>query len=61
MVIKCKAAITWEIKKPFSIEEIEVAPPKAHEVRIKVKNKQTTPQCPLTTLPLTGHSPPNAS
>ncbi|XP_014375477.1 alcohol dehydrogenase 1C [Alligator sinensis] len=35
-VIKCKAAITWEIKKPFSIEEIEVAPPKAHEVRIKI-------------------------
>lgn len=27
----------WELKKPFSIEEVEVAPPKAHEVRIKVK------------------------
>ncbi|XP_053107338.1 alcohol dehydrogenase 1B-like [Hemicordylus capensis] len=35
-VIKCKAAIIWEPKKPFSIVEIEVAPPKAHEVRIQI-------------------------
>ncbi|XP_010601691.1 alcohol dehydrogenase E chain isoform X1 [Fukomys damarensis] len=35
-VIKCKAAVLWEINKPFSIEEVEVAPPKAHEVRIKM-------------------------
>ncbi|XP_053559447.1 alcohol dehydrogenase 1-like isoform X2 [Bombina bombina] len=35
-VIKCKAAVTWEPNTPFSIEEIEVAPPKAHEVRIKM-------------------------
>ncbi|XP_003225784.1 alcohol dehydrogenase 1A [Anolis carolinensis] len=35
-VIKCKAAIAWEIKKPLSIEQIEVSPPKAHEVRIKI-------------------------
>ncbi|KAM8803554.1 alcohol dehydrogenase E chain [Rhynchonycteris naso] len=35
-VIKCKAAVLWEIKKPFSIEEVEVAPPKANEVRIKM-------------------------
>ncbi|XP_008589900.1 PREDICTED: alcohol dehydrogenase 1C [Galeopterus variegatus] len=35
-VIKCKAAVLWELKKPFSIEEVEVAPPKAHEVRIKM-------------------------
>ncbi|KAM4706835.1 alcohol dehydrogenase 1-like [Discoglossus pictus] len=35
-VIKCKAAVTWEPNAPFSIEEIEVAPPKAHEVRIKM-------------------------
>ncbi|KAI1462534.1 alcohol dehydrogenase [Annulohypoxylon moriforme] len=34
--IKCKAAVAWEAGKPLSIEEIEVAPPKAHEVRIKV-------------------------
>uniref|UniRef100_A0A8C3JIH8 alcohol dehydrogenase n=1 Tax=Calidris pygmaea TaxID=425635 RepID=A0A8C3JIH8_9CHAR len=35
-VIKCKAAVLWEANKPFSIEEVEVAPPKAHEVRIKI-------------------------
>ncbi|VDP03942.1 unnamed protein product [Soboliphyme baturini] len=35
-VIKCKAAVAWEPGKPLSIEEIEVAPPQAHEVRIKV-------------------------
>ncbi|XP_027681265.2 alcohol dehydrogenase 1 [Chelonia mydas] len=35
-VIKCKAAVAWEPKKPFSIEEVEVAPPKAQEVRIKI-------------------------
>lgn len=35
-VIKCKAAVLWELKKPFTIEEVEVAPPKAHEVRIKM-------------------------
>ncbi|MGH0147597.1 UNVERIFIED_CONTAM: hypothetical protein FKN15_031610 [Acipenser sinensis] len=35
-VIKCKAAIAWEPVKPLSIEEVEVAPPQAHEVRIKV-------------------------
>uniref|UniRef100_A0A8C7D709 S-(hydroxymethyl)glutathione dehydrogenase n=1 Tax=Oncorhynchus kisutch TaxID=8019 RepID=A0A8C7D709_ONCKI len=35
-VIKCKAAVAWEAGKPLSIEEVEVAPPKANEVRIKV-------------------------
>ncbi|EAA09898.4 AGAP010499-PA, partial [Anopheles gambiae str. PEST] len=35
-VIKCKAAVAWEPKQPLSIETIEVAPPKAGEVRIKV-------------------------
>ncbi|XP_025279390.1 all-trans-retinol dehydrogenase [NAD(+)] ADH4 [Canis lupus baileyi] len=35
-VIKCKAAIAWETGKPLCIEEIEVAPPKAHEVRVQI-------------------------
>ncbi|KAJ1206310.1 hypothetical protein NDU88_001717 [Pleurodeles waltl] len=35
-VIKCRAAIIWGDKQPFSIEDIEVAPPRAHEVRIKI-------------------------
>ncbi|KAI9146566.1 chaperonin 10-like protein [Paraphysoderma sedebokerense] len=35
-VIKCKAAVAWKADSPLSIEEIEVAPPKAGEVRIKI-------------------------
>ncbi|XP_026852469.2 alcohol dehydrogenase class-3 [Electrophorus electricus] len=35
-VIKCKAAVAWEAGKPLSVEEVEVAPPKAHEVRVKI-------------------------
>ncbi|ORX33393.1 formaldehyde dehydrogenase [Kockovaella imperatae] len=34
--ITCKAAVAWEAGKPLSIEEVEVAPPKDDEVRIKV-------------------------
>jgi len=36
--IRCKAAVAWEAAKPLSMEEVEVAPPKAGEVRIKVLN-----------------------
>ncbi|KAJ8393341.1 hypothetical protein AAFF_G00062420 [Aldrovandia affinis] len=35
-VIRCKAAVAWEAGKPLSIEEVEVAPPQAQEVRIKL-------------------------
>lgn len=35
-VIKCRAAVAWEAKKPLSLVEIEVDPPKAGEVRIKL-------------------------
>ncbi|XP_053091201.1 alcohol dehydrogenase class-3-like [Pangasianodon hypophthalmus] len=35
-VIRCKAAVAWEPGKPLSVEEVEVAPPKDHEVRIKI-------------------------
>ncbi|XP_068088009.1 alcohol dehydrogenase 1-like [Hyperolius riggenbachi] len=35
-VIKCKAAVAWEKSKPLVIEEVEVQPPKANEVRIKM-------------------------
>ncbi|KAK7989350.1 formaldehyde dehydrogenase- glutathione dependent [Apiospora arundinis] len=34
--IKCQAAVAWEAGKDLSIEEIEVAPPQAHEVRIQI-------------------------
>ncbi|XP_055384241.1 alcohol dehydrogenase class-3 [Condylostylus longicornis] len=35
-VIKCRAAVAWEPKKPLTIENVEVHPPKAHEVRVKI-------------------------
>ncbi|XP_018419783.1 PREDICTED: alcohol dehydrogenase 1-like isoform X1 [Nanorana parkeri] len=35
-VIKCKAAVAWAPNQPLSIEEVEVQPPKADEVRIKM-------------------------
>jgi len=35
-VITCKAAVAWEPAKPLSIEDVEVSPPKAHEVRVKI-------------------------
>ena len=35
-VITCKAAVAWAAKDPLTIEEIEVQPPKAGEVRVKI-------------------------
>ncbi|EPQ59919.1 hypothetical protein GLOTRDRAFT_103606 [Gloeophyllum trabeum ATCC 11539] len=34
--IKCKAAVCWGAGEPLKIEEVEVAPPQAHEVRIRI-------------------------
>ncbi|KAF8665625.1 hypothetical protein AX16_000080 [Volvariella volvacea WC 439] len=34
--IKCKAAVCWGAGQPLKIEEVEVAPPRAHEVRIHI-------------------------
>lgn len=34
--IKCRAAICWGAGEDLKIEEVEVAPPKAHEVRIHI-------------------------
>jgi len=34
--ITCKAAVAWEAGKDLSIEDVEVAPPRAHEVRIEI-------------------------
>ncbi|KAL7630433.1 UNVERIFIED_CONTAM: hypothetical protein RMT77_019402 [Armadillidium vulgare] len=52
--IKCKAAVAWEPKKPLTIEEIEVAPPKAGEVRIKVLYSGV---CHTDAYTLGGHDP----
>ena len=35
-IITCKAAVCWGAGEPLKIEEVEVAPPRAHEVRIKI-------------------------
>ncbi|KAI3635228.1 hypothetical protein MIR68_006794 [Amoeboaphelidium protococcarum] len=35
-IIKCKAAVSWEAGKPFSVEDIEVQPPRRGEVRVKI-------------------------
>lgn len=34
--ITCKAAVAWAAKEPLKIEDVEVEPPKAGEVRIKL-------------------------
>lgn len=35
-VIKCKAAVVWNAGEELKIENVEVGPPKAHEVRIHI-------------------------
>lgn len=35
-VIKCKAAVCWGAREPLKLEDIEVEPPRAHEVRIQI-------------------------
>lgn len=35
-VIKCKAAVCWGPREPLKIEQVEVEPPRVHEVRIKI-------------------------
>ncbi|KAK5981162.1 hypothetical protein GCK32_001963 [Trichostrongylus colubriformis] len=53
-VITCKAAVAWEAKQPLSIEDIEVAPPQAHEVRVKILY---TAVCHTDAYTLDGHDP----
>ena len=53
-VIQCKAAVAWEAKAPLKIEEIEVDPPRAGEVRMKVN---FTGVCHTDSYTLGGHDP----
>ncbi|CCD72435.1 Alcohol dehydrogenase class-3 [Caenorhabditis elegans] len=53
-VINCKAAVAWSAKAPLSIETIQVAPPKAHEVRVKILY---TAVCHTDAYTLDGHDP----
>ena len=34
--ITCKAAVAWGANQPLKIEQVQVAPPKKGEVRIKI-------------------------
>ncbi|KAH8785870.1 chaperonin 10-like protein [Diaporthe sp. PMI_573] len=55
--ITCKAAVAWEAGKELSIEDIEVAPPKAHEVRIEIYH---TGVCHTDAYTLSGNDPEGA-
>lgn len=35
-MITCKAAVAWKANEPLTIEDIQVEPPKAGEVRVKI-------------------------
>ncbi|QKX17279.1 S-(hydroxymethyl)glutathione dehydrogenase/class III alcohol dehydrogenase [Microbulbifer sp. YPW1] len=52
--IKCKAAVAWKAGAPLSIEDVEVAPPKAGEVRIKL---MATGVCHTDAFTLSGDDP----
>ncbi|GAV04671.1 hypothetical protein RvY_14921 [Ramazzottius varieornatus] len=53
-VITCRAAVAWEANGPLKVEMIEVDPPKAGEVRIKIVS---TGVCHTDAYTLTGQDP----
>uniref|UniRef100_A0A8C6TYR5 S-(hydroxymethyl)glutathione dehydrogenase n=1 Tax=Neogobius melanostomus TaxID=47308 RepID=A0A8C6TYR5_9GOBI len=55
-VITCRAAVAWEAGKPLVIEDVQVAPPKAGEVRIKF-NVIATGICHTDSYTLSGSDP----
>jgi len=52
--ITCKAAVAWEAKKPLDVTDIQVAPPRAGEVRVKVISNAL---CHTDIYTLDGHDP----
>ncbi|CAD5112844.1 DgyrCDS2056 [Dimorphilus gyrociliatus] len=54
MVIECQAAIAWGPKQELTIETVQVQPPKAGEVRIKILH---TGVCHTDAYTLDGHDP----
>jgi len=52
--IKCKAAVAWGPNKPLDVTEIEVQPPKAGEIRIRVVANAL---CHTDIYTLEGHDP----
>ncbi|GES62033.1 formaldehyde dehydrogenase [Aspergillus terreus] len=55
--ITCKAAVAWAAGEPLSVEDVQVAPPKAHEVRIKILH---TGVCHTDAYTLSGKDPEGA-
>lgn len=53
-VITCRAAVAWEAKKPLVVENVQVSPPQAGEVRIKITS---TGVCHTDSYTLDGHDP----
>ncbi len=54
----CRAAVAWGPKQPLAIEEIEVAPPRKGEVRIKIV---ATGVCHTDAYTLDGHGTHSAA
>lgn len=52
--IKCKAAIAWGPKQPLSVEEVDVMPPQAGEVRVRIV---ATGVCHTDAFTLSGEDP----
>lgn len=52
--ITCRAAIAWKAGEPLSVEEVQVAPPKAGEVRVKIV---ATGVCHTDAFTLSGEDP----
>lgn len=53
-IIKCRAAIAWGPNQALTIEEVEVAPPKAGEVRVRIV---ATGVCHTDAFTLSGEDP----
>jgi len=52
--ITCKAAVAWKAKNPLDVTDIQVAPPKAGEVRVKIISNAL---CHTDIYTLDGHDP----
>jgi S-(hydroxymethyl)glutathione dehydrogenase/alcohol dehydrogenase len=53
-VITCKAAVAWEAQKPLIVQDVQVDPPQAGEVRIKITH---TALCHTDSYTLDGKDP----
>ena len=56
-VITCKAAVAWEPNKPLDVTDVQVDPPKAGEVRVKIIANAL---CHTDIYTLDGHDPEGA-